>query len=58
MQFLQKTVMQETVSGKKDRLKLINAINESIGDKHIIAEDLGIKMPEVVEVLENQVIPA
>lgn len=38
-------------------LKLINAINESIGDKHIIAEDLGIKMPEVVEVLEKSGYP-
>lgn len=32
-------------------MKLIKAITEAVGDKKIIAEDLGIKMPEVVQVL-------
>ena len=32
-------------------LKLIQVMNESIGDKKIIAEDLGVQMPEVVKVL-------
>lgn len=38
-------------------LKLIHAIDESIGNKKIIAEDLGIKMPEVVKVLEKSGYP-
>lgn len=38
-------------------LKLIHAINQSIGDKKIIAEDLGVKMPEVVEILEKSGYP-
>ena len=38
-------------------MKLIKAINESIGDKKIVAEDLGVKMPEVAEVLENSGYP-
>ena len=38
-------------------MKLIRAINESIGDKRIIAEDLGVKMPEVIEVLEKSGYP-
>ena len=36
-------------------MKLIKAINESIGDKKIVAEDLGVKMPEVAEVLEIRI---
>lgn len=38
-------------------MKLIKAIDESVGDKKIIAEDLGIKMPEVVKVLEKSGYP-
>ena len=38
-------------------MKLIKAINESIGDKKIVAEDLGVKMPEVAEVLEKSGYP-
>ncbi len=38
-------------------MKLINAINESIGDKKIIAEDLGVLMPEVEAVLEESGYP-
>lgn len=38
-------------------LKLIKVINESIGDKKIIAEDLGVQMPEVVNVLEKSGYP-
>ncbi|MFQ9515137.1 MAG: 4-alpha-glucanotransferase [Eubacterium sp.] len=38
-------------------MKLIKAMNESVGDKKIIAEDLGIKMPEVVQVLEQSGYP-
>lgn len=38
-------------------MKLIKAINASIGDKRIIAEDLGVKIPEVVEVLEKSGYP-
>lgn len=38
-------------------LKLIKAINESVGGKKIIAEDLGVKIPEVVEVLEKSGYP-
>ncbi len=32
--------------------KLLDAVNESIGNKKIIAEDLGVNIPEVEEVLE------
>ena len=32
--------------------KLLDAVNESIGNKKIIAEDLGVSIPEVEEVLE------
>lgn len=32
--------------------KLLDAINESIGDKNIIAEDLGVSIPEVEQILE------
>lgn len=38
-------------------MKLIKVINESIGDKKIVAEDLGVKMPEVAEVLEKSGYP-
>ena len=38
-------------------MKLIKAINESIGDKKIVAEDLGVKIPEVAEVLEKSGYP-
>ncbi len=38
-------------------MKLIKAINEAVGDKKIIAEDLGVKIPEVVEVLEKSGYP-
>ena len=38
-------------------MKLIKAINESIGDKRIIAEDLGVKIPEVVDVLKKSGYP-
>ena len=38
-------------------LKLIEVINESIGDKKIIAEDLGVQMPEVVKVLQKSGYP-
>lgn len=38
-------------------MKLIRAISKSIGDKRIIAEDLGVKMPEVIEVLEKSGYP-
>lgn len=38
-------------------MKLIKAINESVGDKKIIAEDLGVKIPEVVEVLSKSGYP-
>lgn len=37
--------------------KLIRAINESIGDKRIIAEDLGVDMPEVASILEENGYP-
>lgn len=37
--------------------KLLDAINESIGDKKIIAEDLGVCMPEVDEILEKNGYP-
>ena len=38
-------------------LKLIQVMNESIGEKKIIAEDLGVQMPEVVNVLEKSGYP-
>lgn len=38
-------------------MKLIKAINQSIGDKKIIAEDLGVKMDEVVKVLNESGYP-
>lgn len=38
-------------------MKLIKAINESIGDKRIIAEDLGVSIPEVEEVLRQSGFP-
>ena len=38
-------------------MKLIKAINESIGNKKIIAEDLGVKMDEVVKVLSESGYP-
>ena len=38
-------------------MDLIKAIDESINGKSIIAEDLGVKMPEVVEVLEKSGYP-
>ena len=38
-------------------MKLIKAISEATGDKKIIAEDLGVKIPEVVEVLEKSGFP-
>lgn len=38
-------------------MKLIKAITESVGDKKIIAEDLGLKMTEVVQVLEKSGYP-
>ncbi|MGN0407604.1 MAG: 4-alpha-glucanotransferase, partial [Bacteroides sp.] len=37
--------------------KLTDAINESIGDKKIIAEDLGVDMPEVLGLLEDNGYP-
>lgn len=38
-------------------MKLVEAIKESIGDSKIIAEDLGVYMPEVVRVLEASGFP-
>lgn len=38
-------------------MKLIKAINDSIGSKKIIAEDLGVKMPEVTEILKESGYP-
>jgi 4-alpha-glucanotransferase len=38
-------------------MKLVKAINEAVGDKKIIAEDLGVEMPEAVEVLEKSGYP-
>ena len=37
--------------------KLLDVINESIGDKKIIAEDLGVEIPEVAKLLENNGYP-
>lgn len=38
-------------------MKLINIMNEAVGDKKIIAEDLGVLMPEVEDVLEKSGYP-
>ncbi|MBE5957677.1 MAG: 4-alpha-glucanotransferase [Lachnospiraceae bacterium] len=38
-------------------MKLVKAINEAVGDKKIIAEDLGVEMPEAVKVLEESGYP-
>lgn len=38
-------------------MKLIQAINESVGDKKIIAEDLGVKIPEVMQLLKKSGYP-
>ena len=37
--------------------KLLDAINESIGDKKIIAEDLGVEVPEVARILKDNGYP-
>lgn len=37
--------------------KLLDVINESIGDKKIIAEDLGIEVPEVAKILKENGYP-
>ena len=37
--------------------KLLDAINESIGDKKIIAEDLGVEVPEVAKILKENGYP-
>ena len=37
--------------------KLLDVINESIGDKKIIAEDLGVEVPEVAKILKENVYP-
>lgn len=37
--------------------KLIDVINESIGDKKIIAEDLGVEVPEVAKILKDNGYP-
>ncbi len=37
--------------------KLLDAINESIGDKKIIAEDLGVEVPEVAKILKDNGYP-
>lgn len=37
--------------------KLLDVINEAIGDKKIIAEDLGVVLPEVDELLDNNGYP-
>lgn len=37
--------------------KLLDAINESIGDKKIIAEDLGVEVPEVAKILKKNGYP-
>lgn len=37
--------------------KLLDAINESIGDKKIIAEDLGVEVPEVAKILKENEYP-
>lgn len=38
--------------------KLLDAINEAIGDKKIIAEDLGVSLPEVDKILEDNQYPS
>ena len=37
--------------------KLLDAINESIGDKKIIADDLGVEVPEVAKILKENGYP-
>ena len=37
--------------------KLLDVINESIGDKKIIAEDLGVEVPEVAKILKDNGYP-
>lgn len=37
--------------------KLLDVINEAIGDKKLIAEDLGVEVPEVNEILKNNRYP-
>ena len=37
--------------------KLLDVINESIGDKKIIAEDLGVEVPEVAKILKENGYP-
>lgn len=37
--------------------KLLDVINESIGDKEIIAEDLGVEVPEVAKILKENGYP-
>lgn len=37
--------------------RLLDAINESIGDKKIIAEDLGVEVPEVAKILKENGYP-
>jgi 4-alpha-glucanotransferase len=47
-------------SGKYEKgpgMKLLKAIDESIGDKKIIAEDLGVKIDEVVKILNKSGYP-
>ena len=39
-------------------MKLIKAINEAVGDKKIIAEDLGVEMPEAKKVIEKSGYPS
>ena len=39
-------------------MKLIKAFNESVGDKKIIAEDLGVEMPEAKKVIEKSGYPS
>jgi 4-alpha-glucanotransferase len=38
--------------------KLLDVINEALGDKKIIAEDLGVSLPEVDEILEKNHYPS
>ncbi len=38
--------------------KLLDAINEAVGDKKIIAEDLGVSLPEVDKILEDNQYPS
>lgn len=51
---------EDARNGKYEKgpgMKLIKAINESVGDKKIIAEDLGVLIPEVEKVLEKSGYP-